>query len=190
MSEFTRVQMMAGISQDELDELKKRIMDMAIVKWSEVTPEERNKLVHEKVMELPLSMPCMGAITWKRDPFNNRERGHWICECGYYGVTDDTLHFGLPSIPAYSTSMAAAWLIVEKMVARQEEEYYTKHFEWDGPAFKPSHRYLTSEGYPLGTTCWYVYIRANDLIEFVCAQTPQDAICLASLKVVGIEVEV
>lgn len=29
MNEFQRVQTMAGISQDELDELKKRVMDMA-----------------------------------------------------------------------------------------------------------------------------------------------------------------
>ena len=177
MNEFERVQMMAGISQDELDELKKRIMDMAIVKWSEVTPEERNKLVHEKVMELPLSMPCTGAITWKRDPFNNRERGHWICECGYYGVTDDTLHFGLSSIPAYSTSMAAAWLVVRRM---NEPDVIAGETRFDAYA-----NFIDALEKLVGSHLFFDLFHCDEDGDHL---TPE-RICLAGLKAVGIEVE-
>lgn len=177
MSEFARVQMMAGISQDELDELKKRIMDMAVVKWSEMTPEERDKLVHEKVMELPLSMPCTGAIAWKRDPFNNRERGHWICECGYYGVTDDTLHFGLSSIPVYSASMDAAWLVVRRMNETVKSDLPEQDALY--PKFIASLREL------IGSNFLYAALWCSENGD---ALTPR-RICLAALKAVGIEVE-
>lgn len=77
-------------------------------------------------------------------------------------------------------NMNDAWKIVEKMVSRMG--YQNLDFEWRGPLFKPEHHYLTSEGYPLGTTCWYILLECNGIHYTVCAKTPQNAICMAALK--------
>lgn len=91
------------------------------------------------------------------------------------------------ALPHYSVNIADAWTVLEKMLVRQEEEYYSKHFEFDGPRFKPSFHYLTNEGYPLGTICWFVKLCYDDLIQFVCADTASLAICLAALKANDVE---
>jgi len=92
----------------------------------------------------------------------------------------------LEPVPFYSTDIATAWQVVEKMTEHVELEY---DFEWQGPIFKPSHDYLTSEGFPLGTTCWYVYIEKAGYREWVCADSAPRAICLAALKALGVEVD-
>lgn len=48
--------------------------------------------------------------------------------------------------------------------------------EFRGPFFKSENHYLTQEGYPLGTTCWYVRVELNGLITNCCADNPRDAI--------------
>ena len=47
--------------------------------------------------------------------------------------------------------------------------------EMRGPYFKPEQFYLTNEGYPLGTTCWYFIIWSNGLRELCCGDTEEDA---------------
>jgi hypothetical protein len=84
-------------------------------------------------------------------------------------------------VPPYSTDIAAAWQVVERMTARMG--YDDPHFDWVGPLFKPEHRYLTEEGYPLGTTCWFVRVEDRGFIHHVCADTPELAICLAAREV-------
>lgn len=45
----------------------------------------------------------------------------------------------------------------------------------EGPYFKDEESYLTNEGYPLGTTCWYYVVAAFGRIEFMCAKTEHEA---------------
>jgi hypothetical protein len=45
-----------------------------------------------------------------------------------------------------------------------------------GPHFKDAGRYLTHEGYPLGTTCWYVRLEIDGLIRLCCADSREDAV--------------
>lgn len=45
----------------------------------------------------------------------------------------------------------------------------------EGPYFKDKESYLTNEGYPLGTTCWYYIVTAFGRIEYACAKTEHEA---------------
>jgi len=54
-----------------------------------------------------------------------------------------------------------------------------KGLQVHGPLFKPRDQYLTREGYPLGTECWYVHVRANGLIKNICGDTPGEALLTA-----------
>ena len=92
------------------------------------------------------------------------------------------------AIPAYSTDIAAAWQVVDAMVALVEATQYTaENLEWRGPLYKPSHHYLTHEGYPLGTVCWYVHAERFGWRRSICADTPMLAICRAALAVQSAE---
>lgn len=71
-------------------------------------------------------------------------------------------------------AILAMWRMVERQVARSGSS--EPRFRWDGPLFKPEHAYLTAEGYPLGTTCWYVALEHAGYRYVVCAETPQDAV--------------
>jgi hypothetical protein len=113
---------------------------------------------------------------------------HWT-ECGasmddlVFTASDSIFHGEqrISDVPHYSTDIAAAWLVVLLMVSRMG--YDNIGFAWQGPLFKPEHHYLTREGYPLGTTCWFVRIEHDGYIKGVCADTPELAICRAALEV-------
>lgn len=79
----------------------------------------------------------------------------------------------------FSTKMAAAWLLVESAVKQVGNS--NPGLVWEGPLFKPAHRYLTNEGWPLGTECWYVRLDVSGWHVMVCAETPALAICRAYL---------
>jgi hypothetical protein len=53
-------------------------------------------------------------------------------------------------------------------------------FQWSGPKFKPEHHYLTHEGYPLGTVCWYVSTEWQGERKWHCAETAAEAVRLAT----------
>lgn len=135
--------------------------------------QELNILVAEKVMR------------WQRDDTH----GQWITPEGWRIDYPEALKRPEESdfVRNYNFSgdIAAAWKVVKCMATRMG--YDSPEFSWQGPLFKPEHRYLTQEGYPLGTTCWYVIIEIDGRRDFVCASTPEHAICLAALKVVGME---
>src|SRR4051812_31696517 len=82
---------------------------------------------------------------------------------------------GMSIVPRYSASITAAWTIVEKMVERYRSNPH-EVFDWHGPIFKPKSRYLTREGYPLGTECWYVIVEVGGSRNTVCAETAPLAI--------------
>lgn len=85
--------------------------------------------------------------------------------------------------PPYSRRIECAWTVVEKMVGRMG--YANPGFGWTGPLYKPENQYLTNEGYPLGTTCWYVMVIKDGERKFICADTAPMAICKAALWVVS-----
>lgn len=49
-------------------------------------------------------------------------------------------------------------------------------FSVDGPKFKDDEHYLTNEGYPLGTTCYYYILKMCGYIYYCCGDTKMDAI--------------
>jgi hypothetical protein len=61
----------------------------------------------------------------------------------------------------------------------QKMGYSNPGFVWRGPNFKPDDQYLTSEGYPLGTIGWYVYLECCGQRAFIVADTPALAVCRA-----------
>jgi Phage ABA sandwich domain len=137
------------------------------VKWSELTSEQRDRLVAEKVMGWT-EQTCEGtSLDMLEGP------GEWQCSiCGFQARYSDPIeHIALP--PRYSTDMNVTWQIVEKMVTRQS--YHDIDYEWSGPLF--------------GCPCWYVKINDGGHYSWIMADTAQDAICIASLRAVGIEVE-
>lgn len=75
----------------------------------------------------------------------------------------------------YSTDIAVAWEIVEKLKGKK----------WLGPEWKSPDTYMTQQGYPLGTEAWYVRVEVKGLFEWVFGATAPLAICRAALKAVG-----
>ena len=82
--------------------------------WTEMTPEERNRLVAEKVMGWQ-PKPCDDDDTMLYDA------GEMCCRnCGVYEHINSFEH-GEPLPPRYTQSMDAAWPIFQAMV--QSEQY-------------------------------------------------------------------
>jgi hypothetical protein len=79
------------------------------------------------------------------------------------------------AIPPYSTDIAVAWTVVEKMV-RMDGLYF------GAPHYKNKRQSLASLGYPEGTECWYCVINTKILNKVVvCAETAPLAICRTAL---------
>jgi hypothetical protein len=83
--------------------------------------------------------------------------------------------------PDFLADPALWWPLVERFSRLQG--YERLGYEWEGPCFKPEHRYLTAEGYPLGTVCWYVYTVADGRRQWHCAEEPGEAVVRAALYV-------
>lgn len=66
------------------------------------------------------------------------------------------------------------WWDKYEAIARLQGYRFTR-FEWV-LKFKPENHYLTSDGYPLGTTCWFVVVCACGFRRNYCADTPQEAV--------------
>lgn len=49
-----------------------------------------------------------------------------------------------------------------------------------GPRFKPKDKYLTNQGYPLGTTCWYYIVEYSGWRKIICG----DTVSAAAIRVV------
>lgn len=72
-------------------------------------------------------------------------------------------------------SIVTMWRTVERMVVRTND-YADKLQRWDGPIYKSERAYLTHEGWPLGSICWYVALDLSGYRLFICAHTPQEAV--------------
>ena len=46
--------------------------------------------------------------------------------------------------------------------------------------FKDEDSYFTTEGYPLGTGCWYVRAECDGFIKYCCGDTPSQALRVAA----------
>lgn len=129
---------------------------------------ELDALVAEKVM---------GWVSVSKEHHWNYVRGYpagWPDEYsglppdGYTG--DDEFRRDYRKIHAYSSSIADAWLVVEKL----KETKGRVSVDW----------FEDTIGYR-----WHVYVGEGDEQSVVGAETAPHAICLAALKAVGVEVK-
>jgi len=65
-----------------------------------------------------------------------------------------------------------------------QQGWMTIGYEWRGPDWKPESHYMTNEGYPLGTVCWYVTVELHGRIIHVCRDTYEEAVWDAHLWLV------
>ncbi len=151
------------------------------IKWSELSSEQRDRLVYEKVMGLPI--PCNGRLVF--DPFGPASellRAHtyvrWKCmlcdaqkECYY----EDAPTEHTPRIPHYSTDMNAAMSIITS------HKFMTVELEYN-------------EGWVTDVTRWVVWNCVvhpyNGDTAGIAASTLNDALNIAALQACGVEVEV
>lgn len=89
-------------------------MDTLIVDWASLTPQHRDRLVHERVMGHSLDEPCKGMF-WLCTNTQTGAYGYQCSICGaYHDVGTEDIHLP-PEPPLYTTYMNAAWQVVEKM---------------------------------------------------------------------------
>lgn len=144
------------------------------VKWADLTPRERDALVAEKVMGL---VPCTEWQLLHHGGLSGPAYGLMAGSC--------TLHGGHPDQPSrcmpealyprpYTTDIATAWEVVEKLDCNFDLHHYPRDtdqetFEVDGPP---------------KTWCAVSVIRYAE----AWGDTAPEAICIAALRAVGVEV--
>jgi len=79
-------------------------------------------------------------------------------------ISSDKQAFHESELPAYSTDIAAAWQVVEKLTRRDDKLFFTLETPISGSAWE----------------CWFSG-------EWAEGETASHAICLAALKAVGVE---
>lgn len=80
------------------------------------------------------------------------------------GLTCWACSVGTPVVPAYSSDIAAAWRVVERL-------------QQDGYSIRLSNKTMN--------WCWWCYIIGEETESVVQESTAPEAICLAALKAVG-----
>lgn len=65
-----------------------------------------------------------------------------------------------------------------------QQGYERIEFHFSAPQWKAADEYMAEEGYPLGTTCWYVIVEYGGRRELVCRDTFLDAVWDAHLYLV------
>lgn len=86
------------------------------MKWEEMTSRERDAVVAEKVMEIkPIKNEGDMVFTRHRDWV---EVGDW-----YYEGADEANNYFVDLVPPFTTDIAAAWLVVEKMRGTDDETF-------------------------------------------------------------------
>ena len=132
------------------------------MKWSDLTPDQRNRLIHELVFG-KADEPCL-------DGELDEYRGcYWSCTCGWmsdFAIGDGKSTRHTRPIPRYSESLDAAWQIVEKFQDVCSEIRLEQHG-------KSSLCTILATIYPA------------TMVYQAAAYTAPAAICLAALKVVG-----
>ena len=95
------------------------------MKWDEITQEQKNAFIHEKVLGKPLHTPCTAG------QIDEYMGDYWGCTCGWVssfhvGESGSTEH-ELP-LPAYVHDWNAAWQLLQHMVkehcvVREDDNY-------------------------------------------------------------------
>lgn len=140
---------------------------MSEIRWAEMSPEQRDELVHEKVMGRPLT--CNEPIV-AREVGLARKFYLLNCPvCGHLGHSDEVpatnVHRNNEEAPAYTTSIDAAWQLVERFGSAELKKW-------------PNVRRYEDKPYSCS-----IATRGKTFSEW--SATPQEAICLAALKAVG-----
>jgi len=154
------------------------------MKWSEMSTEERDRLVYTKVMGNPEI--CKGKTTIRKCDTPSRKIGeiafsYWVATCDSCkwektcGSPDDAPKEHAPwvDIPSYSTDMNAAWQIVEA------GKFHSVELEC----------YLPDITEPALYRCFILVVAEGQPYKQYASKTAQEAICLASLKARGVRVE-
>lgn len=87
-------------------------------------------------------------------------------------------------VPPHSANDSWMWRVVEHMAYQMDQ--HAAGYRWLGPVYKPVHSYLTHEGWPLGTSCWYVRVEAGGYIWNVCHADAPVAVCWAALEATAV----
>lgn len=138
--------------------------------------KELDALVAEKVMGIDLTAPCNGEMEiYYTTPY--------CVKCGYEFSKDDYRYGPHTYNPRhYSTSIAAAWEVVEKLnlsVVQWEKKWLVVEFGYGISDYS---------NYPLQTEPWLLIEESFYGVEdYTIAETAPLAICLAALKTVEYE---
>jgi len=119
------------------------------INWASLSPRERDALVAERVMGLSKS--------------DARQAGLNCPTCGYDGQWSSGANWRT-LVPQYSTDIATAWQVVEKLKEKYEFQLLLDHGQWSFSVFR------------------------GDKFT-VYGSTVPEVICLAALRAVGVEVE-
>jgi hypothetical protein len=122
------------------------------MKWSELDARAKDALVAEKVFDRTIER----SMTWGR-LLMFRE--------GDTGLTEE--------IPPYTTSMDAAWLVLQHMVERYCVDYRKQNDVWD--------RFCEAS--------WEKYMESGNVYRWVATWTPE-MLCKAALIAIDVDVEV
>lgn len=153
------------------------------MKWTEMTSEQKNALIHEKVMD---GQQAQCPNKYPRITFNGYQILEWRCSrCGQTGrggaVHDKTtggyaVEHTTPNVPSYITSMDAAWLVVKRVNRSDNPDY---------PDYGTYARFIDALQKTVGSDLFFDLFYCDDEGDHL---TPE-RICLAALKACGIEIE-
>lgn len=169
------------MSLEELARLKEGLLSMGVIKWSEMTPDQRDRLVHERVMGHSPDEECSG-IFWATTDTQTGERGSQCSGCGMYYPVDDTIEYykhQQPNAPSYTTDMNAALSLVARMYQEHRDKFWLALMHLITPKNNPPD-YINSY---MSYVDFYALFRGN--LE-ITAQT----FCIAALQTCGVEIEV
>ncbi|SRR6266700_3485660 len=152
------------------------------IKWQELTAEQRDRLVHEKVMKQSVDT---GECEHRYGTF---EVTCPSCRSSWEEYSPNRSHLHGKGIPHYTQSLDAAWQVVEKINAGNftlervvnspidqqisSTPYSDKHHFYEAAFYLGENWQKTTQTY---------HNQAN---------TPHEAICIAALRASGIEVVV
>jgi Phage ABA sandwich domain len=139
-----------------------------VIDWNSLSPERRDTLIAEKIMRWHPEecKPESYQVVANLDSYR-------CYKCGKHAPIESGYYYHLQKTPRYSTSMDAAWLIVERMTQLREPVY--------GSPFRIFTMELRNQADR--------HLHESDWIyNFFLSLTPE-AICIAALRACGIEVQ-
>ena len=159
------------------------------LRWSEMSPEQRDALIHEKVMGKRLI--CGGTIEFSEHDVPNRAGGVaftmtiWTCQrCGEVGAgKPPECHEKLVPLPHYTTDMNAAWQVLQHALDQgrgyASMTLYHRHAgEQDKDGYLEIDMHLQDE---------YQYLPPVHVEDHRLSGA--EVICLAALRAVGVTIE-